>query len=126
MKKFKKENFNTGLAVLAICEEFKKDGVSPKEAYKEIKWAFKTLEAAPHVFNEVHSITLPEHNIAFDMKTTSVKKLIKKLRKLHYTYYKIVMDDGSYYEEYPNGSRSSNKGNIPISVLNLLHLFTPD
>ena len=60
------------------------------------------------------------------MKTTSVKKLIKKLNKLKYTYYRIDMDCGAYFEVYAGGERSTKQDNVPQDVIDLLHLFTKD
>ena len=123
-----KQSINTSSAVLALCNHFN-NGVkasTPLESYKHIKWAFETLHNAPFRFTNVSKITIKDHDISFDMKTTSVKKLIKKLNKLKYTYYRIDMDCGSYFEVYVGGERSNKQDNIPQDVIDLLHLFTKD
>ena len=123
-----KQSINTSSAVLALCNHFN-NGVkasTPLESYEQIKWAFETLQNAPFRFTNVSKITIKDHDISFDMKTTSVKKLIKKLNKLKYTYYRIDMDCGSYFEVYAGGERSTNQDNIPQDVIDLLHLFTKD
>ena len=123
-----KQSINTSRAVLALCNHFN-NGVkasTPLESYEHIKWAFKTLHNAPFRFTNVSKITIKDHDISFDMKTTSVKKLIKKLNKLKYTYYRIDMDCGSYFEVYVGGERSTKQDNIPQDVIDLLHLFTQD
>ena len=121
-----KQSINTSSAVLALCNHFN-NGVkasTPLESYEQIKWAFETLQNAPFRFTNVSKITIKDHDISFDMKTTSVKKLIKKLNKLKYTYYRIDMDCGSYFEVYAGGERSTKRDNIPQDVIDLLHLFT--
>ena len=123
-----KQSINTSSAVLALCNHFN-NGVkasTPLESYEQIKWAFETLQNAPFRFTNVSKITIKDHDISFDMKTTSVKKLIKKLNKLKYTYYRIDMDCGSYFEVYVGGERSNKQDNIPQDVIDLLHLFTKD
>ena len=123
-----KQSINTSSAVLALCNHFN-NGVkasTPLESYEQIKWAFETLQNAPFRFTNVSKITIRSHDISFDMKTTSVKKLIKKLNKLKYTYYRIDMDCGSYFEVYAGGERSNKQDNIPQDVIDLLHLFTKD
>ena len=123
-----KQSINTSSAVLALCNHFN-NGVkasTPLESYEQIKWAFETLQNAPFRFTNVSKITIKSHDISFDMKTTSVKKLIKKLNKLKYTYYRIDMDCGSYFEMYAGGERSTKRDNIPQDVIDLLHLFTKD
>ena len=123
-----KQSINTSSAVLALCNHFN-NGVTastPLESYEQIKWAFETLQNAPFRFTNVSKITIKDHDISFDMKTTSVKKLIKKLNKLKYTYYRIDMDCGSYFETYIGGERSNKQGIIPQDVIDLLHLFTKD
>lgn len=121
-----KQSINS--AVLALCNHYN-NGVkasTPLESYEQIKWAFETLQNAPFRFTNVSKITIKDHDISFDMKTTSVKKLIKKLNKLKYTYYRIDMDCGSYFEVYADGERSTKRDNIPQDVIDLLHLFTKD
>ena len=123
-----KQSINTSSAVLALCNHFN-NGVkasTPLESYEQIKWAFETLQNAPFRFTNVSKITIKNHDISFDMKTTSVKKLIKKLNKLKYTYYRIDMDCGAYFEIYVGGERSTKQDNIPQDVIDLLHLFTKD
>ena len=123
-----KQSINTSSAVLALCNHFN-NGVkasTPLESYEQVKWAFETLQNAPFRFTNVSKITIKDHDISFDMKTTSVKKLIKKLNKLKYTYYRIDMDCGSYFEVYVGGERSNKQDNIPQDVIDLLHLFTKD
>ena len=124
-----KQSINTSSAVLALCTHYN-NGVkasTPLESYEQIKWAFETLQNAPFRFTNVSKITIKDHDISFDMKTTSVKKLIKKLNKLKYTYYRIDMDCGSYVETYTGGGeRSTKRDNIPQDVIDLLHLFTKD
>ena len=123
-----KQSINTSSAVLALCNHYN-NGVKaspPLESYEQIKWAFETLQNAPFRFTNVSKITIKDHDISFDMKTTSVKKLIKKLNKLKYTYYRIDMDCGSYFEVYVGGERSNKQDNIPQDVIDLLHLFTKD
>ena len=123
-----KQSINTSRAVLALCHYFN-NGVkasTPLESYEQNKWAFKTLQNAPFRFTIVSKITIKDHEISFDMKTTSVKKLIKKLNKLKYTNYRIDMDCGSYFETYTGGERSTKQDNIPQDVIDLLHLFTQD
>ena len=123
-----KQSINTSSAVLALCNHFN-NGVkasTPLESYEQVKWAFETLQNAPFRFTNVSKITIKSHDISFDMKTTSVKKLIKKLNKLKYTYYRIDMDCGSYFEVYVGGERSNKQNNIPQDVIDLLHLFTQD
>lgn len=123
-----KQSINTSSAVLALCNHFN-NGVkasTPLESYEQVKWAFETLQNAPFRFTNVSKITIKSHDISFDMKTTSVKKLIKKLNKLKYTYYRIDMDCGSYFEVYVGGERSNKQDNIPQDVIDLLHLFTQD
>ena len=123
-----KQSINTSSAVLALCNHFN-NGVkasTPLESYEQIKWAFETLQNAPFRFTNVSKITIKSHDISFDMKTTSVKKLINKLNKLKYTYYRIDMDCGSYFEVYVGGERSNKQDNIPQDVIDLLHLFTQD
>ena len=123
-----KQSINTSSAVLALCNHFN-NGVkasTPLESYEHIKWAFETLQNAPFRFTNVSKITIKDHDISFDMKTTSVKKLIKKLNKLKYTYYRIDMDCGAYFEIYEGGERSTKQDNIPQDVIDLLHLFTKD
>lgn len=123
-----KQSINTSSAVLALCNHFN-NGVkasTPLESYEQIKWAFETLQNAPFRFTNVSKITIKSHDISFDMKTTSVKKLINKLNKLKYTYYRIDMDCGSYFEVYVGGERSNKQDNIPQDVIDLLHLFTKD
>lgn len=123
-----KKLFGTGNAVLAIFNHFNNDEKShtPLEAYESIKWGFEILQNAPFRFAHVSKITLKEHDISFDMKKTSVKKLIKKLNKLEYTYYRIDMNCGAYFEVYTGGERSSKIDSIPQDVIDLLHLFTKD
>ena len=123
-----KQSINTSSAVLALCNHFN-NGVkasTPLESYEQVKWAFETLQNAPFRFTHVSKITLKEHDISFDMKETSVKKLIKKLNKLEYTYYRIDMDCGAYFESYTGGERSSKRDSVPQDVIDLLHLFTKD
>ena len=123
-----KQSINISSAVLALCNHYN-NGVkasTPLESYEQIKWAFETLQNAPFRFTNVSKITIKDHDISFDMKTTSVKKLIKKLNKLKYTYYRIDMDCGSYFEVYAGGERSTKRDNIPQDVIDLLHLFTKD
>ena len=123
-----KQSINISSAVLALCNHYN-NGVKaspPLESYEQIKWAFETLQNAPFRFTNVSKITIKDHDISFDMKTTSVKKLIKKLNKLKYTYYRIDMDCGSYFEVYVGGERSNKQDNIPQDVIDLLHLFTKD
>ena len=123
-----KQSINTSSAVLALYNHFN-NGVkasTPLESYEQIKWAFETLQNAPFRFTNVSKITIKDHDISFDMKTTSVKKLINKLNKLKYTYYRIDMDCGSYFEVYVGGERSTKQDNIPQDVIDLLHLFTKD
>ena len=123
-----KQSINISSAVLAICNYYN-NGVevfTPLESYEQIKWAFETLQNAPFRFTNVSKITIKDHDISFDMKTTSVKKLIKKLNKLKYTYYRIDMDCGSYFEVYAGGERSIKQDNVPQDVIDLLHLFTKD
>ena len=123
-----KQSINTSSAVLALCNHFN-NGVkasTPLESYEQVKWAFETLHNAPFRFTNVSKITLKEHDISFDMKETSVKKLIKKLNKLEYTYYRIDMDCGSYFEMYAGGELSNKQDSIPQDVIDLLHLFTKD
>ena len=123
-----KQSINTSSAVLALCNHFNNSvkASTPLESYEQIKWAFETLQNAPFRFTNVSKITIKDHDISFDMKTTSVKKLIKKLNKLKYTYYRIDMDCGSYFEVYVGGERSNKQDNIPQDVIDLLHLFTKD
>ena len=123
-----KQSINISSAVLALCTHYN-NGVkayTPLESYEQIKWAFETLQNAPFRFTNVSKITIKSHDISFDMKTTSVKKLIKKLNKLKYTYYRIDMDCGSYLEVYAGGERSIKQDNLPQDVIDLLHLFTKD
>ena len=123
-----KQSINISSAVLALCNHYN-NGVgafTPLESHEQIKWAFETLQNAPFRFTNVSKITIKDHDISFDMKTTSVKKLIKKLNKLKYTYYRIDMDCGSYFETYAGGERSIKQDNIPQDVIDLLHLFTKD
>ena len=123
-----KQSINISSAVLALCNHYN-NGVkafTPLESYEQIKWAFETLQNAPFRFTNVSKITIKDHDISFDMKTTSVKKLIKKLNKLKYTYYRIDMDCGSYFEVYAGSVRSTKQDNIPQDVIDLLHLFTKD
>ena len=123
-----KQSINISSAVLALCDYYN-NGVKaspPLESYEQIKWAFETLQNAPFRFTNVSKITLKEHDISFDMKETSVKKLIKKLNKLEYTYYRIDMDCGAYFESYTGGERSSKRDSVPQDVIDLLHLFTKD
>ena len=123
-----KQSINTSSAVLALYNHFN-NGVkasTPLESYEQVKWAFETLQNAPFRFTHVSKITLKEHDISFDMKETSVKKLIKKLNKLEYTYYRIDMDCGSYFETYTGGELSNKQDSIPQDVIDLLHLFTKD
>ena len=123
-----KQSINNSSAVLALCNHFNNgvEAFTPLESYEQIKWAFETLQNAPFRFTNVSKITLKEHDISFDMKETSVKKLIKKLNKLKYTYYRIDMDCGSYFEVYVGGERSNKRDSIPQDVIDLLHLFTKD
>ena len=123
-----KQSINTSSAVLALCNHFNNSvkASTPLESYEQIKWAFETLQNAPFRFTNVSKITIKSHDISFDMKTTSVKKLINKLNKLKYTYYRIDMDCGSYFEVYVGGERSNKQDNIPQDVIDLLHLFTQD
>ena len=123
-----KQSINTSSAVLALCDHYNNgvEAFTPLESYEQIKWAFETLQNAPFRFTNVSKITIKDHDISFDMKTTSVKKLIKKLNKLKYTYYRIDMDCGSYFEMYAGGERSTKRDNIPQDVIDLLHLFTKD
>lgn len=123
-----KQSINTSSAVLALCNHFNNgvEASTPLESYEQVKWAFETLQNAPFRFTNVSKITIKDHDISFDMKTTSVKKLIKKLNKLKYTYYRIDMDCGSYFETYTGGERSTKQDNIPQDVIDLLHLFTKD
>ncbi len=123
-----KKLFGTGNAVLAIFNHFNNDEKShtPLEAHELIKWGFEILQNAPFRFTHVSKITLKEHDISFDMKETSVKKLIKKLNKLEYTYYRIDMDCGAYFESYTGGERSSKRDSVPQDVVDILHLFTKD
>ena len=123
-----KQSINISSAVLALCNHFNNDvkASTPLESYEQIKWAFETLHNAPFRFTNVSKITIKDHDISFDMKTTSVKKLIKKLNKLKYTYYRIDMDCGSYFETYTGGERSIKQDNVPQDVIDLLHLFTKD
>ena len=123
-----KQSINTSSAVLALYNHFN-NGVkasTPLESYEQIKWAFEILQNAQFRFTNVSKITIKDHDISFDMKTTSVKKLIKELNKLKYTYYRIDMDCGSYFETYTGGERSTKQDNIPQDVIDLLHLFTKD
>ena len=123
-----KQSINISSAVLAICNYYNNEveASTPLESYEQVKWAFETLQNAPFRFTNVSKITIKDHDISFDMKTTSVKKLIKKLNKLKYTYYRIDMDCGSYFEVYAGGERSTKRDNIPQDVIDLLHLFTKD
>ena len=122
-----KQSINTSSAVLALYNHFNNVKAStPLESYEQVKWAFETLQNAPFRFTHVSKITLKEHDISFDMKETSVKKLIKKLNKLEYTYYRIDMDCGAYFESYTGGERSSKRDSVPQDVIDLLHLFTKD
>ena len=122
-----KQSINISSAVLALCNHYNDVKAStPLESYEQVKWAFETLQNAPFRFTNVSKITIKDHDISFDMKTTSVKKLIKKLNKLKYTYYRIDMDCGSYFEVYVGGERSNKQDNIPQDVIDLLHLFTKD
>ncbi len=123
-----KQSINISSAVLDLCNHYNNsiEAFTPLESYEQIKWAFETLQNAPFRFTNVSKITIKDHDISFDMKTTSVKKLIKKLNKLKYTYYRIDMDCGSYFEVYAGGERSTKRDNIPQDVIDLLHLFTKD
>lgn len=123
-----KQSINTSSAVLALYNHFNNgvEAFTPLESYEQIKWAFETLQNAPFRFTNVSKITIKDHDISFDMKETSVKKLIKKLNKLEYTYYRIDMDCGAYFESYTGGERSSKRDSVPQDVIDLLHLFTQD
>lgn len=114
----------TSKAVLKLSDYFAASGMTPMEAYKQIKWAFKALDKAPHKLKAIKTIYLPELALTIDVQSMSAKKVIKLLSKSEYTYYKITDMNDNYHETSVSRTRSS--GSISKSIIDLVYLFTHD
>lgn len=114
----------TSKAVLKLSNYFAASGMTPMEAHKQIKWAFKALDQAPHKLKVISTITLTESGVTIDVQNTSAKKVIKILSKSKYTYYKITDINNNSYET--TKTRSISSGSISKSIIDLVYLFTED
>lgn len=114
----------TSKAVLKLSDYFAASGMTPMEAHKQIKWAFKALDKAPHKLKAIDTIVLTESGITIEVQNMSAKKVIKVLKNSKFSYYKITSIDGKVFE--CGKGFTSIKEEIDQSVIDLVHLFTED
>ena len=114
----------TGKAVLKLSDYFAASGMTPMEAHKQIKWAFKALDQAPHKLKTIDTIILTESGLTIDVQNISAKKVIKILKNSKFSYYKITSIDGKVFE--CGKGFTTTKEEIDQSVIDLVHLFTED